>query len=99
MFIRCRNSGNPSQQYNVPLGQQSDNGIKVNSTSILGNIRQKTTPANWSSNATIPQDMQTTNHATTKDNVITILNTNQTHQLREGARILDSLPGFINKFG
>ena len=99
LFIRCRSSGNPSQQYNAPLVQQNKNKIKVNSTSISENIRQKTTSANWSSNVTIPQNINTTNYATTIDKVKSILNTNQTHQLKEGARIRDSLPGFINKLG
>ena len=87
LFIRCRRSGNPSQQYNVPLVRQSDNGIKVDSTSILGNNGQLVRPADWSSNIT------------TDINVITILNTKRTHQLKEGAGIRDSLPGIINKFG
>ena len=99
MIIRCRRSGNPSQQYNVPLVQQSDNGIKVHSTSILGNNGQKTPLANWTSNTSIPQDINTTKNTSTKNNVITILNTNQTHQLIKGAKIRDSLPGIINKFG
>ena len=87
LFIRCRRSGNPSQQHNVPLVQQSDNGIKVDSTSVLGSNGQLVRPADWSSNIT------------TDINVITILNTNQTYQLKEGAGIRDSLPGIINKFG
>ena len=87
MIIRCRRSGNPSQQYNVPLVQQSDNGIKVDSTSILKNNGQLVRPADWSSNIT------------TDINVITMLNTKRTHQLKEGAGIRDSLPGIINKIG
>ena len=99
MIIRCRRSGNPSQQYNVPLVQQSDNGIKVHSTRILGNNGQKTPLANCTSDTSIPQDINTTKNTSTKNNVITILNTNQTHQLKERARIIDTLPGIINKFG
>ena len=84
----------------MPLVQQRDNVIIVNSTVILRNNSGLISTAEWrSSNPTFSPIKNDTNSTYSDVNVEAILNTNHNHQLRKGAGIRDSLPGIKNKFG
>ena len=61
-----------------------------------------TTPvvkSEMSFNITTPGMKNETSSTASRINVETLLHTNETHQLKKGVLVQDSLPGIINKFG
>ena len=72
----------------------------MNSTVIMRNTRGLELKPGWSnSNETNPSTKRFENNPTADINVEAILHTNHHHKLRKGAKVRDSLPGIINKFG
>lgn len=52
-----------------------------------------------SSSITVPGVKSETSSTVSEISVEALLHTNETHQLKKGALVQDSLPGIINKFG
>lgn len=52
-----------------------------------------------SANIITPGMKNETSSTASRINVETLLHTNETHQLKKGVLVQDSLPGIINKFG
>ena len=100
LSLLCRHSKNTSEEYNVPIAQQRENEIIVSPVVILrNNSRLESTTNRSNSNSTILPNKNDTKNATTKINVEAILNIKHNHQLKKGAKVIDSLPGIKNKFG
>ena len=100
LSLLCRHSKNTSEEYNVPIAQQRENEIIVSPVVILrNNSRLESTTNRSNSNSTILPNKNVTKNATTKINVEAILNIKHNHQLKKGAKVIDSLPGKISKFG
>ena len=99
-FVLCRCSDKASPKNSVPLVQQSENVIVADSKGVLRNNSRLETVTDWSSNVTTPPINNNNTNGTTADaNVEALLNAKQDHQIRAGARIRDSLPGIINRYG
>ena len=100
LSLLCRRSKNSSEEYNVPIVQQRENEIIVSPIVILrNNSRLESTTNRSNSNSTILPNKNDTKNTTTRINVEAILNTKHSHQLKKGAKVIDSLPGIKNKFG
>ena len=66
---------------------------------ISVNITTPVVKSEISVNITTPGMKNETSSTASRINVETLLNTNETHQLKKGVLVQDSLPGIINKFG
>lgn len=66
---------------------------------ISFNITTPGMKSETSVNITTPVVKSETSSTASRINVETLLHTNETHQLKKGVLVQDSLPGIINKFG
>ena len=82
------------------LVQLRDYTIIENSTIILRNSSGIESRTEWSiSNPTFTPVNNVTVNTTTDVSVQAMLNTKHNYKIKKGARISDSLPGIINRFG
>ena len=88
-----------SPQNSVSLFKQSDNTVIAGSESVPRNNGGLESTADWNNNITTPVVKSETSSTASRINVETLLHTNETHQLKKGVLVQDSLPGIINKFG